>query len=67
MARQMVEAARARDDRLVGCQPRIGSDPFGNQSASFDVRGLNIDCPDAELFVSKKTFELAHPVMFDKV
>jgi hypothetical protein len=42
-----------------------GSDPFGNQSASFDVRGLNIDCPDAELFVSKKTFELAHPVMLD--
>src|SRR6202040_1377787 len=40
---QVVEAARARDDGLLGRQPAVNGDALGNALAGLDVRVLHVD------------------------
>src|SRR5215204_2091007 len=57
MPRKMIEAAGARDDRLVRGKPRMGGDAFGDPLGSLNIGGLDINRPDAKLFISKNALE----------
>jgi hypothetical protein len=52
MARQMVEPAAARNDRLFGREPSVGGYPFRDRFARFDIGSLDIDRADPQLLVS---------------
>jgi len=63
VAGQMIEAARARNDRLVRCQPSVCGNALGNQCAGLDIRGLDVYRTDTKLFISEQTLEIVRPIM----
>src|ERR1051325_9827024 len=67
MARQMVEPACARNDRLFGREPSVGGYSFRDRFARFDIGSLDIDRADPELLVSQQALEGVGPVVLDHV
>ena len=63
----MVEAARARNDGLLGREPSVGGNAFGNQCTGFNIWSLYINRADAELFIPEQTLEIVRPIMLNQV
>ena len=56
MSRKVIEATRTGNDRLIGREPPVRPDPFSHLFAGLDIRRLNINGSDAELFVAETNF-----------
>jgi hypothetical protein len=63
----MVESAYARYNRLLRREPWVSYNAFGYDFGCLDVRRLDIDRTDAELFVPEQDFKSIRPVMLDQV
>ena len=51
---KMIEAARAGDDGLLGREPSVRPDPFGDRFPALDLGILHIHGADAELLVCEQ-------------
>src|ERR1700681_4529123 len=66
-ARQVVEAARAGHDRLLGCEPFMHLNAFRDRFAAFDFGILDVHRPDAELLVADQALVVRGHVVLDEV
>src|SRR5580704_7620174 len=63
----MIEPARTGNDRLLGREPWMRGNAFGDDLRCLHVGGLDIDRADTELLVSEQAFKSVRPVMLDQV
>ena len=64
---KVIEPAGTRDEGLLGQEPFMRPDPFGDLLAGLHIRRLHVDGTDAELLVAEQAFIVIRHVMLDQI
>jgi hypothetical protein len=63
----MIETARTRHDRLLGCKPWVSADSPGDRFAALDLRILHVNRADTELLVAQQSLLMWRHVVLDQI